>query len=222
MTTGRGPFRRGGKVRALLAAALAACLCGCISVFPKEKPAQLYRFGDHAAATAEAQAGPAGSAAGPAFLVRARIGAFDRASAGDRILTAQGDERAYIAGARWVEPATTLVEAALRTAFEPSAPARLLAPGDLAAADARLALDVRTFEVRYPVHGTGKAPVIVVRIDAELEGAKPPFARSERLFDIETPAKADSVGAIVEAFDGAVGEALGQIVAWTNASRPAA
>jgi cholesterol transport system auxiliary component len=205
------PARR--PARLLAAAALAALVGGCISVFPKEKPAQLYRFVDRP--TAGAPAAPA-----PAFLVRATIGGFDRASAGDRILTAEGDKTAYIAGARWIEPAIVLMGEAMRTAFESSSPARLLATGDLTAADARLVLDVQTFEVRYPA-GPDKAPVVAVRIDADLEGASPPFARRERLFEVETPAQGNSLHAIVDAVDDAVSQILGQIVAWTNAARPA-
>jgi cholesterol transport system auxiliary component len=217
MTTPLGSFRTLARTaRPLAAAALAVWVCGCISVFPKEKPAQLYRFGDRAPTAPATPA--AGSTAGRILALRATIGSFDRAAAGDRILTADGDKRAYIAGARWVEPATNLLDEAMRAAFEPSSPARLLARGDLAASDARLVLDVRTFEVRY---GAGAAPTVVVRIHADLEGAKPPFPHSERLIEVEAPAKANSLGAIVEAFDDAVTDSLTQIVAWANAGPPA-
>jgi cholesterol transport system auxiliary component len=208
----RAPARRAHGLGALV---LAASLAGCISIFPKEKPVQLYRFGDHPAATA-----PAPPAQGAPLLVRATIGGFDWAAAGDRILTVEGDKTAYVAGARWVEPAMILLDAALRTAFERSGRARLLTRGDLAAADAHLSLDVRTFEVRYAA-GPNAPPVVVVRIDADLEGARIPSSHSQRLFAVETPAKTNSLGAIVEAYDGAVGEALRQIVAWTNSVRPA-
>ena len=81
----------------------AIALSGCISLFPKAEPAQLYRF----QAQPTAQPFPPG----PLFGVL-RLGAsFPRASAGDRILTVNDrGEAAYIAGARWVSPASVLFE----------------------------------------------------------------------------------------------------------------
>jgi cholesterol transport system auxiliary component len=190
---------------------MAAALAGCISIFPKEKPAQLYRFVVSPPATPSAPPAPSRR-----LLLRATIGDFDRASSGDRILTVEGDKVAFVAAARWVEPAATLMNEALGVAFERSTAASLLVPGDLAAADGRLALDVQTFEVRYR-KDAGGPPVVVIRIDANLETSKGAAPRREKVFAVETPAAADTLTAIVEAYDAGVTQTLGQIVDWVNA-----
>jgi cholesterol transport system auxiliary component len=190
---------------------MAAALAGCISVFPKEKPAQLYRFVDEPPADSPAQPAP-----GRRFLLRATIGDFDRASSGDRILTVEDEKVAYIAAARWVEPAATLMNEALGVAFERSTAASLLVPGDLAAADERMALDVQTFEVRYR-KGRETPPVVVIRIVANLESSKGASPRREKIFNVETPATGDTLSSIVEAYDACVSQTLGQIVDWVNA-----
>ena len=70
---------------------------------PKAKPAQLYRFGNVAPPTA-AQPVEARMAV--------RLGAigFVSAAAGDRMLTTNGEQAAYLAGGRWVSPAAVLFE----------------------------------------------------------------------------------------------------------------
>ncbi|HRD46080.1 MAG TPA: ABC transporter, partial [Caulobacter sp.] len=94
---------------AVLAVA-AVGLSGCISLFPKAEPAQLYRL--QAKTTAEA------APAGPPFGVLRLTTAFPRASAGDRILTiGDGGQAAYIAGARWVSPAAVMFDEQTSLAF---------------------------------------------------------------------------------------------------------
>jgi len=204
---------------ATIAAAVAAvsCLAGCISLLPKEKPSQLYRFGDTAAASSDAKA--AGQA--PRVTVRAAPSSFQRAAAADRILTDTGDQVAYIGGARWVTNARDLFDAAVTRAFEGAAgPARLLAQGEPAPADYVLKLDVRTFEVRYD-HGLGSSPKVVVEIYAALVGHKQNTEGVSRVFRAEAPASSNAVHAIAAAFDAAVGQTLGEIVSWTEATATA-
>ena len=66
---------------------LAIGLAGCVSVFPKQPPAQMYRFG--VAAPSDAEAPPA--AGGARFEVMRAPTTFDQAAAGDRILTFERD-----------------------------------------------------------------------------------------------------------------------------------
>src|SRR6185437_11558034 len=91
------------------AIAFAASLGGCISLFPKAAPVQLYRF--------DAQAQPVQS---PGRPVAVRLGApdFPPGPAGDRIMTVDGDQVAYIAGGRWVSPASRLFEEAVAHGFD--------------------------------------------------------------------------------------------------------
>lgn len=202
---------RKAAVAAVAAAALAlASLGGCISLLPKQKAAQLYRFGAGEPATAA----PAASVA--RVTLRAAPTSFERAAAGDRILTASGDDAAYIAGARWVTAANVLFDDAVTGAFDThGGPARLLARDEPAVADYVLKLDVRTFEVRYD-HGRGAAPTVVVELYAALVGRQNATAGVSQLFRAEAPAGTDAVHAIAAAFDVAVGKVLGEMVAWVE------
>ena len=186
-----------------------ASLGGCISLLPKQKAAQLYRFGE-----APATAAPVGEQA--RVTLRAAPTSFTRAAAGDRILTMSGDETAYIGGARWVTAASVLFDDAVTRAFEArSGPARLLARDEPVVADYVLKLDVRTFEVRYD-HGRGAAPTVVVELYAALVGRQSATTGVSQLFRAEAPAGSDSVHAIAAAFDVAVGKILGEMVAWVE------
>lgn len=197
--------------KAILAGALALPLAlgGCISVFPKAAPVQLYRFGDQApAATAAAPA-----AAAPPLVLKGPI-SFPPASGGDRILTVTGDQSAYIGGARWVAPAATLFDAALLKAFDvPGAP-RLVARGEPLAAPSALRLDVRAFEARYP------GPTVRVQVRATLVHGADRTLVGEKMFDAEVPAADNRQTAIVAAFDQAVGQVMTGVRDWTAATAP--
>ena len=99
------PIRsRFGRLATVIA--LTVSLGGCITVFPKVEPAGLYRFGTTAAPVDK---GPADKRVG----VFKTPTTFTRASASDSILTMTKGQAAYIAGARWVAPASVLFEEAV-------------------------------------------------------------------------------------------------------------
>jgi cholesterol transport system auxiliary component len=131
------------------------------------------------------------------------------------MLTVTGGKAAYIAQARWVAPASVLFDEAVLAAFD-AAPGRvrLISRGEQGKSDYALRLDIRNFEARYDAGGRG-APTVVVRIRAAL-------ARADRtevgvtLVDERVKASDNRVGAIVAAYDKALGQALAKIVAWTN------
>ena len=193
--------------RAVLAAlALPVALGGCISVFPKAKPVQMYRFGDQAAA-------PAAPAAAPVTVLKGPI-TFPPASGGDRILTVTGSENAYIGGARWVAPAATLFDEAVLKAFDAPGAPRLVARGEPLAAASTLRLDVRAFEARYP------GPTVRVQLRATLIRNADRALVGEKMFDAEVPASSNTQTAIVAAFDQAVGQDLTALRDWTGATAP--
>ncbi len=205
---------RSATVHAAVLGIAALCLSGCISLLPKEKPVQMYRFGAGSATVAPATPSVA---TGPRFTVRAAPISFDRAAATDRILTVTGDRTAYISGARWVTSASSLFEAAVTRAFQTQGrQARLLAQGEPSAADLVLKLDVRTFEARY-AHGPGSAPTVAIEVYAALVDRKDPANGGSRVFQATSAAGSNSVHAIAEAFDAAVATVLGQITTWANA-----
>jgi cholesterol transport system auxiliary component len=191
---------------AFAALALPLLLGGCISVFPKTKPVQMYRFGDQVAA-------PAAPAAAPALVIKGPI-AFPPASGGDRILTITGTESAYIGGARWVAPAASLFDAALAKAFDAPGAPRLVARGEPLAAPSTLRLDVRAFEARYP------GPTVRVQLRATLIRNADRGLIGEKMFEAEAPAGDNRQTAIVAAYDKAVGEVLAGVRDWTAANAP--
>jgi len=191
--------------------ALSLLVSGCISLFPKEEPVQLYRLTPPApAAAAPAPPGAQG------FAVRGAVGNFDRAAAGDHILTVRGDKTAYIANARWVTSAQAMFEAALWERFDAdTGPAHLLNRGEITDTAYRLDVSVRHFEARYD-QGSGAPPTAVVEISAALDSAHDAGTRKQILLEAHVPAAANSVTAIVAAYDESTAEVLAKLKAWVD------
>jgi cholesterol transport system auxiliary component len=194
--------------RALITVSIAGLLSGCISVLPKEPPAQLYRFGMY---------GPgAPTTSTSTFTVEALPLSFDRPAAGDAILTMTGNEAAYIKGSRWVGPAQTLFEAAVTRAFEASGgAARLMVRGEPSRPDYLLKLDVLRFEAHYE-QGPAAPPTIVVEVNATLSRSNDHSLTGERLFEAKVNTDANRAGPITAGYDQATRQILTDLVAWVN------
>ena len=205
--------RRLRPAPALLAAALALGIGGCISVLPKQAPSQFYRFA--AERGTGAPSATAAQAADRVALILSPV-SLSRASAGDQMLAITGDQAAFIAGARWVSPAATLWEESVRSAFSGrSTRTRLLTRTEVGTGQAFLRLSVPVFEARYAQPEA--APVVTVRLNALLLHRAGPFA-AERDFTAEVPAAENRVGAIVAAYDQAVEKVVTDLVGWTDAN----
>lgn len=202
-------------VRLALIGATTLLLSGCVSLLPKAKPSDLYRFGQSAASGAS-------SAAGTVGVFRAG-GLFQRESAGDRLLTISEGKVAYVAETRWVAPAAVLWDAAVLSAFDSDpGPVRLMSRGEVGSAAYILRLDVRNFEARY-VAGPKAAPTVVLRVRAVMSGGQDRAQVHEQIFEAQVKAGENRVGAIVPAYDKAVTDVLAEIVAWANErARPVA
>jgi cholesterol transport system auxiliary component len=185
----------------------AVALSGCISLLPKTKPSQLYTFVPAPAAA------PAAAGATHAAAVFQTNGSFQSESADDRLLTITNGKDAYIADTRWVAPAAVLFDQAVSQAFDAS-PIRLIARGQQGRSAYGLRLDVRNFETRYDA-GEKAAPTVVVRIHAALNKADQTVV-GEQIFEAKVTAGDNRVGAIVRAYDKAMGEAIKKLVAWTQ------
>jgi cholesterol transport system auxiliary component len=202
----RAKLRFAPVLKVVAVVAIALTLSGCISLLPKTKPAQLYRFGQP---TAEAS-----SNAGTVAVFQAN-GLFPSEAAGDRILTMNDGKAAFIAQSRWIAPASVLWVQAVQNAFDVDpGRARLNVRGQVGKSEYVLRLDVRNFEARYE-GGTDGAPTVVVRVRGVMTKADMSKV-TERIFEAKAQAADNRVGAIVSAYDKAVGEVLGEIVAWTN------
>lgn len=192
----------------LLAASVS--LSGCITLFPKATPVQLYRFGAQPAAV-DAQA-----ATGAPFNLQRAQTTFERAAQSDAILTSNGSETAFLAGSRWVAPAVVLFDEAVDRAFNAtSGPAHLIPRGETGLSGASLKLTVETFEARYS-GSKDAAPTVVVRVHGILARVSDRRPLAEQTFEVRKAADDNRMGAIVNAFDAATSDAIGQIVAWTE------
>lgn len=207
------PTKSLARVAAIASAAVT--LAACVTVFPSDEPVQMYRFGDEAALgdqKAETSAAPAADQVG---LFKGRT-TFAQAVGTDRILTIKGAEAAYIGSARWVSPASVLFDEALAQAFDDNTgPARLVVRGEISRAAYFLRLDVRNFEAVYD-HGSRAAPTIVVRVRAVLTRSADRTLTGDQVFETKVRASSNRVGSIVQAFDQATAQTIGELVAWAN------
>lgn len=203
-------------LRALVVTAAALSLSACISLFPKSKPATLYRFDGRSAEVAA----PAASSAGAQIGILRATSLFNRAAAGDRILTVTGDQVAYIAEARWASPAVSLWDEAAAQAFDLNAgAARIVHRGEAARFDYAMRLDVRNFEAVYD-RGPESAPEVLVRAQLSLTRPGDQTLVEDRTLEARVRAGDNRVSAIVAAFDQAVGQVLTEVVATANRLPP--
>lgn len=194
-------------VRRLARLALALTLVGltgCVSLFPKANPSQLYRFGESSAAPPVTPA--------PAAPVIAQGGvSFPDDASTDRILTTDGQEAAYIKGARWISPAPVLFEEALTRAFEAAGAPRLVPTVGAARAAFVLNLQIQVFETRYD-QGPSAAPEVVVQLRAEVLRADDRSLVVDQILTSTARASENRMGPIVQAYDRAVAEVLTKVV----------
>lgn len=198
------------SIKLAVAAAGALVLAGC-ALLSTPDPVQTYRFGGPAAASAAAE-GQTGLRE-----VNLRRAQFPEAVEGDKLLGVTGTETAYIAGARWVSPASDLYMESLENAFSAQATrVRLIGPRELIRGERSLDIDIRAFEARY--EAPGAVPTVVVTARARLLALPDRTVAAERTFTVQQPASANRVSAIVEAFDIATRDLNTQIVGWTDAN----
>lgn len=192
--------------KTLLVAAMLVPLGACISLFPKSKPVQLYRFELPATET---------TTVNPQVGVLLSPIDFQAASASDRILTMTGGEAAYVKDARWVSPATILFEEAVLRAFR-GGRARLLQRGDVAQAQYALKLDVQTFETQYDA--PGGAPEVIIAVHALLSRNADRVVVGDQVFTARAQASENRMGGIVPAYDQALRDVMGQLTGWVNST----
>lgn len=208
-------------LRLAASAAVLTALSGC-ALLSSPDPVQNYRFGLPMAAPSAVGDTPA-----PLTVSIRRI-EFPQATGDDKILGVTGLETAYIGGARWVSPASTLFDDSLKAAFANRADRiRVLGRREPGTPPLVLQVTVTTFEARYAAPGA--VPDVVVTARAQLRSTperragggtiRPEEGRSvERVFTVTQPAGDNRVSAIVAAFDTATRDINTQIADWTIAS----
>lgn len=193
-----------------LAATVATMALSACALLSTPDPVQTYRFGGAPVATSAA------AVASPVQVTLRRV-EFPEAVEGDKLLGVTGTEAAYIAGARWVSPASDLYMESIENAFAAQATrVRLIGARELTRGQRSLDIDIRSFEARYDAPGA--TPTIVVTARARMLVLPERTVSAERVFTVEQPAAANRVSSIVEAFDLATRDLNTQIVAWTDAS----
>ena len=209
-------------LRLAASAAVLTALSGC-ALLSSPDPVQNYRFGLPMAAPSAVGDTPA-----PLTVSIRRI-EFPQATGDDKILGVTGLETAYIGGARWVSPASTLFDDSLKAAFANRADRiRVLGRREAGTPPLVLQVTVTTFEARYAAPGA--VPDVVVTARAQLRSTperraasggtiRPEEGRSvERVFTVTQPAGDNRVSAIVAAFDTATRDINTQIADWTISS----
>ena len=124
----------------------------------------------------------------------------------------RGAELQVLGGARWSDSVPELLQALVLRAFEDSG--RILGVARQATAltaDYSLALDLRAFEARYDDAG---APSVHVAFSAKLVGGNNRVLAA-RTFEARVQAGGREAPAVVQAFEAALSETLGELVAWT-------
>lgn len=131
-------------------------------------------------------------------------------------------EMDYFARANWTDRAPEMVQRLIVESFENSG--RIVAVGSDSVGlrtDILLKTELRAFQAEYEDGRrndvTGRPPTIRVRISAKLVRMPQRVIAASMTFVKTVPATENSMPGIVRAFDSALGDVLGRIVAWTLA-----
>ncbi|OUL48965.1 ABC transporter [Pseudomonas aeruginosa] len=172
-------------LRRLSLAALATL--GACSILPEAQVLQVYLLPVHNP--------PASAAASPRIAVRPH-----------------GDEISVYQGARWSDPAPSLLRDRLMQAFQADGRVRGLSSDDSnLQADFELGGDLRAFQTEYP---NGQASALI-RYDARLVRTDDKRVVASRRFEVSQPVDGKKVAAVVSAF-GKAGDTLSaQVLDWT-------
>ncbi|MCO2962887.1 ABC transporter [Pseudomonas aeruginosa] len=181
--------------RLSLAAGLAAlATLGACSILPEAQVLQVYLLPVHNP--------PASAAARPSLVLESpRIA-----------VRPHGDEISVYQGARWSDPAPSLLRDRLMQAFQTDGRVRGLSSDDSnLQADFELGGDLRAFQTEYP---NGQASALI-RYDARLVRTDDKRVVASRRFEVSQPVDGKKVAAVVSAF-GKAGDTLSaQVLDWT-------
>jgi cholesterol transport system auxiliary component len=120
----------------------------------------------------------------------------------------------YFADSEWTDRLPDLIQTAFVESFENSHAIAALGRDAVGLrADFTLRSEIRHFEAEYGA--AGGAPTIAAVIVVELVKMPAGEIVAERTFATKQPAAANTIPAIVTAFDAALGKILQQIVVWT-------
>ena len=134
-------------------------------------------------------------------------------------LARNGTQLDYYANASWPDRLPDIVQTALLAGFETSGRIDAVSrDADALHADYQLSTDLRDFEARYAT--PDGVPTVAVTIIAHMANAKSRMIVSNLTVTLNEPASANSVDAVVQAFDTALAKAVAQITQWALAMQP--
>jgi cholesterol transport system auxiliary component len=120
----------------------------------------------------------------------------------------------YYADSEWIDPLPNLIRTALVDSFENSRAITALGRAAIGLrADFALRSEIRHFEAEY--RAAGGAPAVSAVILVELVRVPAGEIVATRTFTATQPAAANTIPAVVTAFDAALAKVLQQIVVWT-------
>lgn len=196
----------------VLGAALA--LTGCVTLLPKTKPAQLYRFG-YTPELVEQKAQAAGTADAvgktPVGIVFGTV-TFPQDSAGDRIVTVEGSEVAYVAEARWTSGAAGLFKDAISTGFARGGQTVTLEPRGPTAANFRLDISVRKFETDY----TRNRPTVSVALDARLIRLSDRMVVGQKFISADVAVRKSDMSLMADGYNQATTQVVSGLIAFSE------
>ena len=202
-------------LKATLVLGLAALsLGGCVTLLPKQKPVNLYRFSYDPASLGkdnEVRQAPLTSTPVPVAL---SIAMFPQASSGDRVLTSENDQLSYVADSRWAVPAQVLFNEALSDGFARAGRGLELETHGPGAASFRLELNVRKFETDYH---RGKA-MVAVDMDARIVRLADHAIVAQRYVTADVGLQRNNMTDMVEAYNKATTEAVMTLIDFTQES----
>lgn len=121
----------------------------------------------------------------------------------------------YFANARWVDRAPRMVQNLLVQSFESTG--RIVSVGRQAIglrSDYNIVSDLRLFQASYVQGGADRPPVVQIKLNAKLVRQPRQEIVAGETFEVETPARGTDIGAVVVAFDEALGTILKRVVEW--------
>lgn len=183
----------------------ATLLLGACSIFPKPEPQETYRLPSTPLPHADAR--PVD------WSLRIDTPQSGRMIGSARIaVLPQGDVITVYRGARWSDPATTLLRDRLIDAFHDDGRIAALSSDDSSLqADYILTGDMRAFQTEYQ----SDHPVVVIRFDARLISNAGLRIVATRRFEVTQPVNGSAVPQVVTAFGQASDALAAQLVSWT-------
>ena len=188
-----------------LALATALSLSSACSILPQAEPADVYRLPSAQSTRTVTQ--------NALWSLRVNKPIASEALNSPRIaVVPQGNQISSYKGARWSDPAPTLLRNRMLDAFQRDGRVQRLSADDSnLQSDYEIAGELQAFQSEYSADGL----VVVVRYDARLVQGRSQRILASRRFEVRQPLSDKQVSAVVNGFGTASDQLMKQLVDWT-------